>query len=116
MFNVLGVDFKHAGPCTAHTTHPEIMKGPTAPYLLSVNQCSIINKVFQLSIRDHFSLRRILEQVDMAVVYTAQFHRLLSVTHVSSSLCVPVQECKLILNVRTNVHCLLLSDEPWLGM
>lgn len=92
------------------------MRGHAAPSLLSVNQSSIINKVFQLSVREHFSLRRILEQVDMAVVYTARSHMSLSVTHVSSSLRAPVEECKSILSLRANVHCQLLSDEARLGI
>lgn len=70
MLNVLGVDFKHT-----HTAYPTIMEGHTAPSLLSVNQSSIINKVFQLSIREHFSLMRIVEQVDTAAFfYTGQCH------------------------------------------
>lgn len=39
------------------TAHLEIMRGQSAPSLLSVNQSSLINKVFQLSIRERFSLR-----------------------------------------------------------
>lgn len=54
VFNVLAVDFKHDNPFSAHTAHPEIMRGHTVPSLLSVNQSSLISKVFQLSVREHF--------------------------------------------------------------
>lgn len=47
---------------------PGILRGPPALCLLSLSQSLVMNKVFQLYVREHFSLRSIPEQVDMAAV------------------------------------------------